>query len=61
MNKLISTIEDVENGIKVVLGENNRGFTVQIVDVDSGETLPTMKIFKTLEAAREYAISCTNA
>ena len=56
MNTLIYTISDSE--VFVNVRHINSGYAVSITDIDSGSTLPTLKIFKTRLQAVKYAKRC---
>lgn len=46
------------NGIQVDIREHRRGYALTVTDVDSGQTLPSVKLFTELDVAIAYAKRC---
>ena len=44
-----------QDGVKIELGRGPQGYTVRVIDADSGEALPSTRIFSNEEAARKWA------
>ncbi len=52
---MIKTFENEETGMAACMNNHEDGFSVTLKDLDSGEFVPTVKIFPELETAIEYA------
>jgi hypothetical protein len=53
--EVLHTFKDEENGIQVDVAKVSQGYSVSMKDVDAGETVPTVKIYKTEAQAVDAA------
>lgn len=53
--KIILRLENKNDGIAVQVAEVLKGFSVAIIDTDSNQALPTIKIFSDKNKAIQYA------
>jgi hypothetical protein len=52
---VIATFENAEDGVKVYVSTNPKGFAVSVQDTDSGEFLSGVVIYPNEETARQMA------
>lgn len=50
-------VTNIDTGIAAAVYDHARGFSVSLKDMDSGEYLPTVRIFEEYDAACAYARS----
>jgi hypothetical protein len=60
VNEMIKSFSNTEYGLESAIYKIDKGFSVSMKDVDSGEILPTITIFKTIEDAELYAKKIIN-
>ena len=54
---VLETIENAEFGLTIRICKHVKGFSVTIQDADSGEFLPTIRVFPTQVDAAAFAAS----
>lgn len=53
--EILQTFTNEFSGMQALVSANIKGFAVALKDLDSGETLPTIAIFPTLDRALAWA------
>lgn len=58
ITQVVNEYVNAEIGIRVVVIHNDTGYGVQLVDMDSGMAMPSVRYYETQGQAQAYAVRC---